>query len=281
MNTEQALADLGVTPADFTDEQRRKLDEDGYFVVPDYLTTEQVAELRTEFDRWEREATPHHDLAIEPGTAVFLHDLFNKSAVFDYCLRCRPTLAAAHYLLGEIHVYSLNGRNPAKGRGHQGLHSDVPRVAQNDWRLVNTMVMLDDMSEENGATRLVPGSHKWPSLNVPDDNLGDVERPVPSAEEQSLLPADPMAPHPSEVKVTGTAGSVCVINAHIWHGGTLNRSGAKRRLLHMAVGRRDITQGLSQRDVLTPSLYKRATPAEKYLLDIEGAEPVAPDPESD
>jgi ectoine hydroxylase-related dioxygenase (phytanoyl-CoA dioxygenase family) len=277
VDTEQALADLGVTPGDFSEEQRQRLDQDGYFVVPGYLNGAQVDELRSEFDRWEREAVPRHDLAIEPGTAVFLHDLFNKSSVFDYCLRCRPTLAAAHHLLGEIHVYSLNGRNPAKGRGQQALHSDVPRVAEDGWRLVNTMIMLDDMTEDNGATRLVPGSHKWPSLNVPEDNLSGAERPVPSPEEQSMLPADPLAPHPSEVKVTGTAGSVCVINAHIWHGGTLNRTGAKRRLLHMAIGRRDITQQFNQQEHLTPALFKRATPAEQYLLDIEGAQPVAED----
>jgi ectoine hydroxylase-related dioxygenase (phytanoyl-CoA dioxygenase family) len=277
VNTEQALADLGVTPDDFTDEQRQRLDQDGYFIVPGYFSADQVGQLREQFDVWERQATPRTDLAIEPGTAVFLHDLFNKSEVFDSVLRCRPTLAAAHQLLGEIHVYSLNGRNPAQGRGQQALHSDVPRTGPNEWRLVNTMIMLDDMTEENGPTRLVPGSHKWPSLNVPEDNLSGAQRPVPSADEQAQLPDDPMAPHPSEVKVMGTAGSVCVINAHIWHGGTLNRSGAKRRLLHLAVGKRDIPQQFSQRDHLTPSLAKRASAAERYLLDIEGAEPVAED----
>jgi ectoine hydroxylase-related dioxygenase (phytanoyl-CoA dioxygenase family) len=277
VNTEQALADLGVTPDDFTDQQRQRLDQDGYFIVPGYFSADQVEQLREQFDIWERQATPRTDLAIEPGTAVFLHDLFNKSEVFDSVLRCRPTLAAAHQLLGEIHVYSLNGRNPAQGHGQQALHSDVPSTGPNQWRLVNTMIMLDDMTEENGPTRLVPGSHKWPSLNVPEDNLSGAQRPVPSADELALLPADPMVPHPSEVKVTGTAGSVCVINAHIWHGGTLNRSGAKRRLLHLAVGKRDIPQQFNQRDHLTPSLAKRASAAERYLLDIEGAEPIAED----
>ena len=68
----------------------------------------------------------------------------------------RPSTAASpasrrwrrpHYLLGEIRVYSLNARNPLKGQGQQLLHSDVPRVTPNDWRVVNSMVMLDDMTE--------------------------------------------------------------------------------------------------------------------------------------
>jgi ectoine hydroxylase-related dioxygenase (phytanoyl-CoA dioxygenase family) len=276
MNTAQALAALGVTDADVTDQQRRDFDEQGYFIVEDYFTPEQVAQLREEFDRFEGEAITHHDLRIEPG-GVFLMDLFNKSAVFDICLQSRPTLAAAHSLMGDIRVYSLNGRNPAKGRGHQGLHSDVPRSHADDWRVVNTMIMLDDMSEENGATRLVPGSHKRPALNVPDDNVGGAAAKPLSQDELAQLPSDPKAEHPDEIKVTGRAGSICVINGHIWHGGTLNRSGAPRRLLHLAIGRRDVPPQLDQRECLTPSLKNRTSPAEQYLLDIEDAEPVVPD----
>lgn len=278
MNTADALAALGVTDADFTPEQRRQFEEDGYFVVPDYFSAEQVEALRAAYDRFEEDAVVYHDLGIEPG-GVFLFDLFNKSEVFDTCLTSRPTLAAAHDLMGEIRVYSLNGRNPGKGRGQQALHSDVPRRHPSDWRVVNTMIMLDDMHEENGATRLVPGSHKWAPLNVPDDNLGGESRPELeyTDEERAQFPEDATAPHPREVKVTGRAGSICVINGHIWHGGTLNKSGAPRRLLHMAIGRRDVSPQLDQREHLTPSLKNRTSPAQQYLLDIEGAEPVAPD----
>jgi ectoine hydroxylase-related dioxygenase (phytanoyl-CoA dioxygenase family) len=80
-----------------------------------------------------------------------------------------------HYLLGEIHVYSVNARTPAKGSGQQPLHSDVPRAHAKDWRMINTMVMLDDMTEDNGATRIVPGSHKWSPINVPDVNMAEVK----------------------------------------------------------------------------------------------------------
>jgi ectoine hydroxylase-related dioxygenase (phytanoyl-CoA dioxygenase family) len=276
MNTAEALAELGVTDADFTVEQRRQFEEQGYFIVPDYFSREEVEQLRAEFDRFESEKVVHEDLRIEPG-GEFLVDLFNKSAVFDLCLRSKPTLAAAHDLMGEIRVYSLNGRNPAKGKGHQGLHSDVPRAHADDWRVVNTMIMLDDMSEDNGATRLVPGTHRKPALNVPDDNVGGEPAVALTPEEMAEIPADPTATHPDEIRVVGKAGSICVINGHIWHGGTLNRSGRSRRLLHLAVGRRDVPPQLDQRSHLTPALKKRATPAQQYLLDIEDAEPVVED----
>ena len=87
------------------------------------------------------------------------------------------------------------------------------------------------------------------------------------------MPTDPTAPHPKEVRLTGKAGSVAVINGHIWHGGTCNESGAPRRVLHLAIGRRDLPQQLNEREHLTPELLERSGPAQRFLLDIEGAEP--------
>jgi len=275
MDTAQALAALGVADDDLTAERRRLLDERGYVVVEDVFTAEEVAEMRAEFDRLTalEGAFGGHEVHIEPG-APRLSNLFNKSPAFDRCLACKPTMAAAHHLLGEIHVYSLNARNPQKGQGQQPLHSDVPRVHPTDWRVVNSMVMLDDMTADNGPTRVVPGSHKWVPLNVPDVNMAEVERIEVTAEDRAIMPADPAAPYPGEVHLTGRAGSVAVINGHIWHGGTTNRSGAPRRVLHLAIGRRDIPQQFVERDHLTDGLAERATPAMRYLLDIEGAAPV-------
>jgi ectoine hydroxylase-related dioxygenase (phytanoyl-CoA dioxygenase family) len=129
------------------------------------------------------------------------------------------------------------------------------------------------MTEDNGPTRVVPGSHKWVPLNVPDINMAEVKEVVVTPAERAIMPKDPKAPYPGEVKLTGPAGSVAVINGSIWHGGTRNESGASRRVLHLAIGRRDIPQQLIERDHLTPELHKRATPPMRYLLDIEGAEP--------
>src|SRR5271169_937712 len=274
MNTETALAQLGVSVADLTPEQRRKFDEEGYFVVEDVFDPAEVAEMRSEFDRLRSIEGEFggHEVHIEPG-APRLSNLFNKSPAFDRCLSCKPPMAAAAYLLGEIRVYSLNARNPLKGQGQQPLHSDVPRVTPTDWRVVNSMVMLDDMTDANGATRVVPGSHKWVPINVPDVNMAEVKRVEVRPEEEPIIPKDSMAPHPQEIKLTGKAGSVAVINGHIWHGGTLNESGAPRRVLHLAIGRRDLAPQFSDREHLTPELYERTNAPQKYLLDIEGATP--------
>ncbi|MGF6440921.1 phytanoyl-CoA dioxygenase family protein [Paraburkholderia youngii] len=279
MNTAEALAQLGISESILTQEQIDAFDRDGYCIFPNVFSPAEIDEMRAEVDRLQKieGAYGGHEVHIEPG-AMRLSNLFNKSEAFDRCLRCGPTLAIAHRLMGEIRVYSLNARNPAKGEGQQPLHSDVWRAHDTDWRMINTMVMLDDMTEDNGPTRVVPGSHKLVPINVPDINLVNAERMEVTPEEKAIMPADPVATHPREVHITGKAGSIAVINGRIWHGGTANRTGITRRVLHMAIGRRDIPQQLNEREHLTLALYKRAAPAERFLLDIEGAEPKVDDP---
>ncbi len=277
MDTAQALAELGVGDDALTSDQKHTFDRDGFFIAEDVLTADEVAAMRAEFDRLRgiEGELGGHEVHIEPG-APRLSNMFNKSAAFDRALACGPTLAAAHRLMGDIHTMSLNGRDPLPGQGNQPLHSDMPRLHATDWRAVNSMIMLDDMTLDNGPTRVVPGSHTWAPINVPDVNMFDV-RPedVPVSDtDRARFPADPTAPYPGEVMVTGRAGSVAVVSGHIWHGGTANRSGAPRRVLHLFIGRRDVPQQFRERDHLTPELRDRASPALKYLLDIEDAEPV-------
>lgn len=279
MNTAEALKQLGIADDTLSAQQIRTFEELGFLVLPDVFSAADVEDMRSEVDRLQQIEGEYggHEVHIEPG-AMRLSNLFNKSPAFDRCLRCAPTLAAAHHLLGEIRVYSLNARNPAKGSGQQPLHSDTPRSHPDDWRMVNTMVLLDDMTEDNGPTRLVPGSHKLVPINVPDINMNEIERNELSPEDEAIVPKDPVATHPREFHITGKAGTVAVINGRIWHGGTTNESGALRRVLHLAIGRRDIPQQLNEREHLTQALHERAGPAERYLLDIEGAEPKVADP---
>jgi hypothetical protein len=77
------------------------------------------------------------------------------------------------------------------------------------------------------------------------------------------------------VSTTTTEGALRAMG--VTEGGTLDKSGAPRRVLHMAIGRRDVPSHQDHRVTLTPSLWRRATPAMRYILDIEGATPQAAD----
>ena len=64
-------------------------------------------------------------------------------------------------------------------------------------------------------------------------------------------------------------GEFIIVNSSLWHGGTVNVSGKKRRVLHLTCTRRDLPQQLVQRLYLTEALYKRMSPAQRFLMDIE------------
>ncbi len=271
MYTKQALRELGVTTADFTDDERRQLDDNGFYVRTGVFSAAECAEMAAEFDRLhaaEGAEKGGHEVHVEPG-APRVSNIYNKTTVYDRCLAIRPLLAASRHLLGEFKLHGANLRNPEQGKGHQDLHVDVPKMFDDDWWVLNAIVTFDDMTTDNGPTRVVPGSHKWQPINVPAVNRGDWVPGTPTPEEAARVPKDLAAPYPGELRVEVPKGSVVVINSSMWHGGTVNVSGQKRRVLHLTYTRRDLPQQLVQRQYLTEGLYQRMSPAQRFLMDIE------------
>ncbi|KAK5684746.1 hypothetical protein LTS10_002820 [Elasticomyces elasticus] len=256
MYTKQALRAFGNTA--LTPDQAQQLDERGYITIEDVFTSAQCHTMAADFDRIhiEEKGQGGHEVHVEPG-ARRVSNIFNKSTAFDPCLEIPEVLAAAHHLLGEIKVHGANLRDPVQGYGHQALHVDVPKLFPDDWWVLNAVVLLDDMTLENGPTRAVPGSHHWAAINVPAVNQGKsvIEKEL-SDEDKARLPTDLDAPFPGEVYMTGKAGSVMLMNSSMWHSGTLKLSDAPRRVLHLTYTRRDLPQQLVQRDYLTPALYE-------------------------
>jgi ectoine hydroxylase-related dioxygenase (phytanoyl-CoA dioxygenase family) len=249
----EALAQLGAWPDLLTEEERRHLDEDGFVVLAGLLDFDQVEALRQRYDELvalegDQAGGEFHQ---EAGTHR-LANLVNKGAIFDALWTNPKQLAAIDYVLNgrEIKLSSLNGRSALPGAGHQGLHTDWARtVPQGEYEACNSMWMLDDFTAQNGATRVVPGSHRWG------------RRPT------EVL-ADPVEAHPDEILVTGRAGSVVVFNAHLWHSGRNNSSGRPRHAVHAFFIRRDATPQTVQRDYLQPGTAARLSPGALYLLDV-------------
>jgi ectoine hydroxylase-related dioxygenase (phytanoyl-CoA dioxygenase family) len=270
MYTKEALRHLGVKDTDFTREQAESFDKLGYAVIENVLTPEQCREMADEFERIfaAEKGQGGHEVHIEPG-ARRVSNIFNKSTAFDACLELKPVLAASHHVLGEIKVHGANLRDPVQGYGQQALHVDVPKKFEDDWWVLNAVVLFDDMTLENGPTRAVPGSHYWAPINVPVVNQGDWEPTPLSPEDQARVPKDLEAPYPGEIMVTAPAGSVVLMNSSMWHSGTRKNDASPRRLLHLTYTRRDLPQQLVQLDHLTPELYERMSPEHRYLLEIE------------
>ena len=274
MYTRQALNELGVGLGTLSNAQKTELEDLGFFIVENVISPAGIAKMRAEFERIHAAENDKggHEVHVEPG-ARRISNIFNKTEAFDNCLWVPEVLAASAYLLGEIKVHGANLRDPVKGYGQQDLHVDVPKKFVDDWWVVNAMIMLDDMTLDNGPTRIVPGSHKWAPINVPYVNIGDWEPAALSPEDAARVPKDLGAPYPGEVLVEAPAGSAIICNSSGWHAGTLKKTGMPRRMLHLTYTRRDLPQQLLQLDYLTPELYNRMSPVKRYLLEIEPPKP--------
>jgi ectoine hydroxylase-related dioxygenase (phytanoyl-CoA dioxygenase family) len=270
MYTKQALHELGISGSALSETQKKQFDDDGFFIVENVLTGAEIESMRSAFERLHAAEQDHggKEVHVEPG-ARRVSNIFNKTEAFDRLLEIPEALAASHYLLGEIKVHGANLRDPVKGYGQQDLHVDVPKRFVDDWWVVNSMILFDDMTLDNGPTRVVPGSHYWAPINVPYVNIADWEPAPLSLEEAARVPKDLSAPYPGEVFVTAPAGAAVICNSSMWHSGTRKNGNAYRRMLHLTYTRRDLPQQLVQVDHLTQGFYDRMSSAHRYLLEIE------------
>jgi ectoine hydroxylase-related dioxygenase (phytanoyl-CoA dioxygenase family) len=186
------------------------LDRDGYVVIVDALDEKWVTRLRRAFEA----------LPIQASGTQHVQIVDETPEVESWrALECHAALVAAaeHVLGGSRWALDIHGRNPLPGFGQQGLHTDgVPRAPGAPYSVFTTLWMLDDFTVENGATRVVPGSHLQP-------------RPI------SKALAQPLARHPDEIIPVGRAGSALMLNGHLLHSGRRNDSKGPRRAVQMVV----------------------------------------------
>jgi ectoine hydroxylase-related dioxygenase (phytanoyl-CoA dioxygenase family) len=184
-----------------------------------------------------------------------LANLVAKGVEFEDLVADPGILERVSSVLGAaFKLSSLNARsaNPYENC-RQPLHIDAGAIPdERGYWVCNTIWLLDDFTPQNGATRCIPGSQDW-KLN-----------PVASLE-------DPLATHPHEILVTARAGAVVVMNAHMWHGGTENRTAAPRRALHAFYCRSDKPQQQYQKALIPEDVQQRLRPEVRKILALDDA----------
>lgn len=252
MDIREALFALGVRDDTLTAEEKAFLDDNGYLPLRGVLSAQQVEAIRQREAELLAAEGDRAGLEVhqEAGTNR-LADLINKGTMYHVVL-CQPRVLAAiaHVLQYDLKLSSLNSRAALPGEGLQGLHADWGRLeTPGDYQVCNSIWLIDDFTPENGATRVVPGSHR--STLTPVEAMGD-----------------PTRPHPDEVLLLGRAGDVVVFNAHTWHGGTLNRTDRPRRALHGYFTRRHQPQQLDQQKYLRRETWEQLSPAMRVVLGV-------------
>jgi ectoine hydroxylase-related dioxygenase (phytanoyl-CoA dioxygenase family) len=180
------------------------LDIDGYCIVEGMLSAADVSAARASLIEV-LAATPSGRNDFEGFRTQRVYALFAKTRAFDRPAIHPLLLGVLDRILGHYQLSAPTGIQIGPGEKAQVLHRDdgiypLPRTYPNV--VVNTMWALDDFTEANGATRLVPGSQHW------------VDR-SPAADDEVAYATMP-------------AGSVAFYVGKIWHGGGANTTDRPR-----------------------------------------------------
>lgn len=219
-----SVAKANFAPAKDLDQARADLDARGYCVVPDVLSPSQVATLKGRLveqaaGERARGVAFHDGGAALPNQRVW--NLINKGKVFRDLMLHPVIESLMGHLLGSdflLSSFTANIAHPGgepmvlhTDQGYVGFWTPQPVVANIAW-------MLDDFTDANGGTRLVPTSH----LNrdaTPRSSAFTPDRPANMPTLEDTIGAE------------GKAGSILCFDGRIWHGTGANRTDNPRHAL--------------------------------------------------
>lgn len=185
-----------------------KIDADGYAIVERAIEPDFIDALVADLHRLEREldVTPAQN-RFEGRKTVRIYNLLVYGKLYERIPVHENILPIVERVLDPgCLVSSLSSIAICGDEKPQPMHADdqlIPIPRPHVPLVCNTMWALTDFTDANGATRIVPGSHRWPE--VPDY----------------------FKPHDS-IPAEMPKGSVMVYNGSLWHGGGANRTGERR-----------------------------------------------------
>ncbi|MGH9047209.1 MAG: phytanoyl-CoA dioxygenase family protein [Acidimicrobiales bacterium] len=177
----------------------------GYIIVEGVLDPEDLERTRQELAEV-LATTPTGRNDFEGFSTQRIYALFAKTRTFDDLAVHPLLLGILDRVLGHYQLSAPVGIQIGPGEKAQVLHRDesvYPLPEPHPNVVVNSMWPLDDFTEANGATRLVPGSHRWEPGR----------RPTP--DEATIVAEMP-------------AGSAMFYLGNLWHGGGANSTDRPR-----------------------------------------------------
>jgi len=200
------------------------LDGHGYCIIPNVLSGDAVEALKSrliaqaEGER-ARGVAFHDGGPGRPNQRLWM--LINKGRVFRDLMLHPIVEALMGHLLGPdflLSSFTANIAHPGgepmvlhTDQGYVGFWTPRPVVANIAW-------MLDDFTDENGGTRLVPASH----LNAAATHRSSAYAPAEPANMPTL---------DDTIAAEGRAGSILCFDGRVWHGTGANRTGRPRHAL--------------------------------------------------
>ena len=207
-NIKDVFKTLGVERSALSEDQRLFLNNNGYLILPPTKfilanlkimndITNKLIKLEGDKGGWEGKEKYYKEGKPFEVNCDRLGNLIEKDLIFGKLILIPEILSAAYEVIkDELKVGGLNFRNPHFGYGHQAIHIDtLPRQTKIEkFRGVVCYIYLDDATKQNGATRIIPKTHK--KTGWPDDYI------------------DTNKFHKDEIRAEAVAGSIEILNLY-------------------------------------------------------------------
>jgi ectoine hydroxylase-related dioxygenase (phytanoyl-CoA dioxygenase family) len=181
-----------------------ELDRDGFAIVEGMLAPAELAAIKAELQRLVG-VTPEGRNDFEGFATRRVYAPFAKTRVLDGPATHPLVLGVLDRVLGRYQLSQPVVISIGPGETAQSLHTDdqvYPLSRPHDEVVLNVMWAIDDFTEENGATHVVPGSHRW-STRRPDSSTPTTRAVMPG-------------------------GSVMFFVGQVYHGGGANQGAHPR-----------------------------------------------------
>ena len=223
-----------------TIQEKQAFEKDGYIVVKNAVDGKQLESLQSEIKNWVQESKLHSEPYGQPtidGRPRFdmgtdhtasnptLRRINNPSDISEIYFQVMSDSKMVDMVVDLIgtnikfHHCKINLKCPGANTTVH-YHQDFAFTPHSNDDVVTALLLLDDVTEQNGCLMVVPGSHKGPMYSLYDGNqfVGRVN----DTTEQSLIN--------EQLPVVGSAGDVCLMHTRLAHGSAPNGSKNSRGL---------------------------------------------------
>jgi ectoine hydroxylase len=216
--------------------QLKEFDEQGYLILPDCFSAEEIAALRSEADRIyaSKREEVWRESSGAPRTAFAAHT-YNEAFRL---LGAHPRLIEpVEQLFGEplyMHQFKINAKAPFDGELWQ-WHQDYGTWARDDGmpeaRAMNISVFLDEVLPINGPLMFIPKSHKQGTLTAAHDTT-TTSYPLWTLDHDTVKR---LADDGGIVAPTGKPGTVLMFHGNLVHGSTANITPYGRIIVYLTL----------------------------------------------
>ena len=218
---------------------QREFGTHGLLTCPDAVSDTQLAGMRAELATWVEDSRSHSEpfgetmdgrprFDVQPGHSAeqpALRRVAAPTEISDVFLDVATNSAMVDMvadLIGpnlKLHHTKINSKLPGAGTEVK-WHQDFLFTPHSNPDLVTALLMIDEVTEENGPLEVAPGSHLGPLHSLWHDGTytGAFDDRTTATFERGAI------------SVTGSAGSVCLMHTRLAHGSEPNRSTMPRTL---------------------------------------------------